>query len=153
MELSKMFVPTSAHLCKVEHHPAGAKLSHASADLSLSLSFSLIFCPTCSLWTILPRSSILLHPAANTSFVSLLHPRRALVYPLLPLCSSSPVVCFEIRRQYRLPPWFANSWFAKGVSHPEIPLFLAIFGRFLDILCAATIRTSAMEQFPGVCAG
>lgn len=107
MELSKMFVPTSVHLCKVEHHPAGAKLSHASTDLSLS--FSLVFSPTCSLWTILPRSSILLHPAANTSFVSLLHPRPALVYLLLPLRSSSPVVCFEIRRQCRLPPWFANS--------------------------------------------
>lgn len=53
--------PTSAHLCKVEHHPAGAQLSHASTN-PLSLFLPLPLCIVSSrssstLRLILPPSS------------------------------------------------------------------------------------------------
>ena len=118
MELSKMSVPTSAHLCKVEHHPVGAKLSHASANLSLSLSLShRVF----SLDRFTSTRSVLVPPRQLMHLsVSLSHPRFTLACLLRSPRSTTPVVCFEIRRQCRLSLALSlsNSWFAKGVSHP-----------------------------------
>ena len=83
MELSKMSVPTSAHLCKVEHHPVGAKLSHASANLSLSLSSRFLSGPF-HLDSLRSRSTTPANASVRLTFPSSFHP-----------CLSPPVSSFH----------------------------------------------------------
>lgn len=98
-----MFVPTSAHLCKVEHHPAGAKLSHASTDLSFSLSLSSFLQRALS-------GPFYLDPLSSSTPRLILRSSRCSI--LVPLSSISSYLFVPLLL------WYALRSAASAVSHP-----------------------------------